>query len=239
MSELSVGVVIAVRDGTRYLGEALDSVLTQDPAPDEVVVVDDGSTDDLASVLEHYAPSVRCVRQEPTGLGSALNRGIAECRTDVLGFCDADDAWAPGKQAAQLAVLRADPACAGVMGQVQQFVSPELAGDPTVPIPHDRRMPARLLGAVLLRRAAVDRVGPFDERLAHSTNLDWFSRARQCALRLCSVDTVVLLRRVHNTNFGLRDRPRARTDMLEALRRDRLRRTARGASPEIGRSDTR
>jgi GT2 family glycosyltransferase len=90
---------------------------------------------------------------------------------------------------------------------------------------------------MLLRRDAVDRVGPFDEDLTHLANLDWFSRADQRGLRLCSVDTVVLLRRVHDANLGVRDRPGARTDMLEVLRRDRHRRTGRGASPDAKRSD--
>lgn len=232
MSDVSVGVVIAVRDGARYLGEALDSVLAQDPVPDEVVVVDDGSTDDLASVLERYPAPVRYVRQEPMGIPIALNRGIAECRADVLAFCDADDLWTPGKQAAQIAALHADPDCEGVTGQVQQFVSPELATDRVVRNLHDRAMPARLLGAMLLRRDAFDRVGPFDEGLAHLANLDWFSRADQRGLRLCSVDTIVLLRRVHDANLGLLDRSGARTDMLEVLRRDRRRRKGRGAAPD-------
>jgi len=230
MSVVSVGVVIAVRDGVRYLGETLDSVLAQDPVPDEVVVVDDGSTDDLASVLGHYGTPVRCVRQEPMGFPSALNRGVAECRGEVLAFCDADDLWAPGKQAAQLAALHANPDCEGVTGKVQQFVSPELAPDRAIRILHDTAMSARLLGAMLLRRDAVERVGPFDEALTHVANLDWFSRADQRGLRVCSVDAVVLLRRVHDANLGVRDRSGARTDMLEVLRRDRQRRTGRGAS---------
>jgi len=237
MSEVSVGVVIAVRDGARYLGEALDSVLAQDPVPDEVVVVDDGSTDGLASVLECYAAPVRYVRREPMGFSCALNHGIAECRAEVLGFCDADDLWAPDKQAVQVTALNTDPDCEGVTGHVQQFVSPELAEDGTVRILHDHAMPARLLGAVLLRRDALDRVGPFDEELTHLANLDWFSRADQRGLRLCSVDTIVLLRRVHDANLGLRDQSGARTDMLEVLRRDRHRRLHRDAAPDANPSD--
>src|SRR5581483_1891458 len=123
---MRVSVVIPVRDGERYLMAALDSVLVQDPRPDEMIVVDDGSTDDTAALLTERSAPVRSVRQEPRGQAAALNRGIEESTGDVIGFCDADDLWAPGKQARQLAVLRSDPECDGVFGLVQQFVSDEL-----------------------------------------------------------------------------------------------------------------
>ncbi len=92
-------VVIDNHNYGRFLGAALDSVLAQDlPAEDvEVIVVDDGSTDDSREVLGRYRGRVRAVLQERQGQASAFNRGFQEARGEVVSLLDSDDLWSPDK----------------------------------------------------------------------------------------------------------------------------------------------
>ena len=115
---MRVGVIVPVRAPAPYLTEALGSVLAQDRAPDAVVVVDDGSDPPLRLGDEHAA-RVRLVRLgSAAGPAAAREAGLAELEdTDLVALADADDVWAPGKLAAQLAALDAYPSAAVCFGR--------------------------------------------------------------------------------------------------------------------------
>ncbi|HSM61445.1 MAG TPA: glycosyltransferase, partial [Longimicrobiales bacterium] len=104
-----VSVVIPAFNVQTYVAEAIDSVLAQTFTDYEVIVVDDGSTDDTGRVVAAYGDRVRYVRQERAGPGRARNRGIELARGELIAFLDADDAWYPRKLEKQVALFRADP----------------------------------------------------------------------------------------------------------------------------------
>lgn len=104
----TVSVVIPCYNGAAYLREAIDSVLRQTVAPLELLVINDGSTDDSAEVAGSYGPPVRVVSQENRGLAATRNRGLDEARGDWVAFLDADDVWEPNKLEMQLAALEPD-----------------------------------------------------------------------------------------------------------------------------------
>jgi len=221
-----VSVVLAVRDGDAYLAAALDSILTQSSPPAEVVAVDDGSTDRTPDLLAGYGERIRVVRQGRLGLGTALNRGVAVSSGDLLAFCDADDLWTPPRLGRQVAHLEHDPGCAGVGGLVQQFVSAERPDlDKTVRI-DPRPSAAGLLGSLVIRRAAAEQVGPFDERVTTEPTIEWLGRARHLGLNMAMLDEVVLLRRVHGANMTLANPEATRAGLLWALRAQRGRHRA-------------
>ncbi len=103
-----VGVIVPVHGFAPYLAEALDCVLAQEPAPAAVVVVDDGSPEPLALHPDHASRCTLVRRPESGGPAGARATGLAELGADVelVALCDADDAWTPGKLAAQLAAMR-------------------------------------------------------------------------------------------------------------------------------------
>lgn len=212
-----VSVVITVRNGERYLSAAVTSILEQSTPPAEIVVVDDGSTDDTVGVLTGFGDAVRLVRQSARGAAAGRNRGIAASSGDVLAFLDADDLWTPHSLARRLARLVEADAPDGVFGRTTQFVSPDL---PELEARHLRvgaeTVSAPLLGALVIRREVAERVGPFDESLPSAEGVDWVTRARDAGVRLATIDDVVLRRRLHATNTG-RTLPRETT--LSALRR--------------------
>src|SRR5688572_29901918 len=106
-----VSVLITSYNYGRFLPECLESVLSQDWAgwEPEVIVVDDGSTDDTRERVKPYLSRVRVVRQENSGQGQGMNRGYEESSGDVLCMHDADDLWYPGKVARVLREFRERP----------------------------------------------------------------------------------------------------------------------------------
>lgn len=104
----SVSVVIPCYNGSRYLGETIESALAQTHRPLEILVIDDGSTDDSAAIAERFGEPVNVTRQPNSGESVARNRGIEMARGEWIAFLDADDLWAPTKLERQLAEARPD-----------------------------------------------------------------------------------------------------------------------------------
>jgi glycosyltransferase involved in cell wall biosynthesis len=102
----TISVVIPCYNAAPFLRETLDSVLNQTRPALEVIVVDDGSTDDSAAIAQSYGPPVRVIRQENQGESVARNRGMDEAQGDWIGLLDADDRWMPQKLERQLDALR-------------------------------------------------------------------------------------------------------------------------------------
>ncbi len=113
-----VSWLIPVRDGGRWLADAAGSALAQCGPGDELVVVDDGSREDPGPLLP-ADPRVRLLYQPPLGIASALERGRAACRGRYVARLDADDLALPGRLAAQVAALEADPALGAVGGRAR------------------------------------------------------------------------------------------------------------------------
>jgi glycosyltransferase involved in cell wall biosynthesis len=106
-----VSVVIPCYNGASFLKQTLESALQQTIPPVEILVVDDGSTDNSAEIAAEFGSPVRVVRQENRGESVARNRGIDEARGDWVAFLDADDLWAPTKLERQLACIGDQVAC--------------------------------------------------------------------------------------------------------------------------------
>jgi glycosyltransferase involved in cell wall biosynthesis len=105
----TVSAAVRVHNGERYIGDCLRAVLAQTRPADEVIVVDDGSTDDTLAELAYFGAAIRVVSQPNGGVAAALERCFAEARCDYVAICDADDVWAPDKLQRQLAAVAAHP----------------------------------------------------------------------------------------------------------------------------------
>ncbi len=144
-----ISVVITAYNSAAYIGQAIQSVLTQTRPVDEIVVVDDGSIDETAAIVAAYAPSgVRLVWQENQGAGAARNRGIAATSGDLLTFLDGDDVWLPEKTEWQLDYLQSHPAAAMVSGYKWWWDA--RSGERKL-VTYGVRPPARLDREVLIR----------------------------------------------------------------------------------------
>lgn len=117
MCDESVSVIIPAYRAAHTIGRAVDSVLGQTYPAAEILVVDDGSPDDLAGALRPYGARVTLLRQEQGGAASARNLGLDAAQGQLIAFLDADDYWEPEKLERQLAVLQAHPEVGLVAGQ--------------------------------------------------------------------------------------------------------------------------
>jgi len=201
-AEPTVGVVIAAWNAERWLGEALDSVLAQEHPPIDIVVVDDGSSDRSAAIAERYGPPVRVVRQPNAGIGAARNRGVELVAGELVSFLDADDLMTPASLACRAEVLAREPAIDMVFGQVRRF-GEIVQGAPAA---LNEPQPGHFPSAMLLRRAALARVGPFATDTHVAEGLDWLLRARELHLGELTLSDQILWRRVHGGNNSLRHR---------------------------------
>ncbi len=179
-----VSVVTATFNMAQYLPQTIESILSQTHARIEAVVVDDGSTDDTAAVLERYArdPRVRVFRQQNAGQTVAKNRGISEARGEIIGFCDADDIWVADKLERQLPLFR-DPGVGVVYGGFDVIdENGTYLRTPRFPHPTGR-ITGRLLAdnfvhfpTSLVRREVIESAGGFDESLSMAIDYDLWLR---------------------------------------------------------------
>jgi len=204
--EVEVSAIIIVRDGERFLAEAIESILAQTVRPEQVIVVDNGSADDSAAIAGSYGPPVEVVSEPVSGIGPARNAGLAQATGGFIGFLDYDDIWEPQKTELQLAAMSADPELDLVMGHVIQFVPPEFAraGGEKVRIPAEPQ-PGQHLGSMLGRRRAWERVGPFPVDVNVGDGLVWFTRAKNLGLKELTLPQVMMRRRILGANHSLRN----------------------------------
>ncbi len=109
MQQPTFSVVIAAYQAAEFIGNAIESALAQEPPPLEVIVSDDGSTDDLAAAAARFGDAVRLIRIEHGGKAAAKNAGAAVARGDFLAFLDADDRYLPGRLKAIAAAIEREP----------------------------------------------------------------------------------------------------------------------------------
>ncbi len=231
MTRPLISVMIGVYNAERYLAEAIDSVFAQSYRPLELIVVDDGSEDGSGEVARRYGAALTYARQENAGNGSARNHAVRLASGELLAFLDADDRFVPGKLEHQFAALQADPTLDMVFGHVREFVSPELTEvqRATVRPPAPQPLPWPAPNLMLIRRESFARVGPFSESVKVGVTVDWYARAAEAGLRSAMLPEVVLERRLHLTNNGLRERD-SRQQYLHVLKAALDRRRAHGSS---------
>lgn len=219
-----VSVIMVVRNGARYIAEALDSVFAQTRPANEVIVVDGNSTDRTAEIVRAYA-SVRWLEQPRRGLADARNAGARAATGDWIAFLDHDDHWLPDKLERQFAALRSCPESTYVMGWLEFFADPTNSADAPLPVAYTaKRLGAPRAGptpgTLLIRRETFEEVGLFDDRYAIGCDLEWIQRLRERGLRAADCRDVVLHKRLHGRNLS-RQASLHRADIFDILR-DRL-----------------
>jgi glycosyltransferase involved in cell wall biosynthesis len=191
-----VSVVIPAYQAEALVADAIRSVLAQTTEASEIVVVDDGSTDDTCAVIEAFGPAVRLIRTAHAGSGAARNTGVAASTQSLVALLDADDIWEPTKLERQVAELD-DEVVSAVFCWAQNTTVSGPLGSP---------MPAPLPSALLARRETFDQIGPFDESLTVTDWAEWYMRMVEGGVVTRVVDAVLVQRRVHGNNLGIQRR---------------------------------
>ncbi len=228
---LPISVIIPVYNREHYVAEAILSVLNQSYPVAEVLVIDDGSTDQSADIVQGFPFPVQYHRQVHSGAAAARNRGVALAKGEFLAFLDSDDRWRPDKLALQMAEFADNADLAIVFGHVQQFYSPDL------PIDQCPRIAAEVMagyhvGTMLIRKKAFQQVGLFETQWQVGEFISWQTKATDLGLPMVMLPQVVMERRLHSSNMGRMERS-ATSDYLQIVRTTLERRRALTAAATL------
>ena len=214
-----VSVIIPTYDAAAYLRETIESVLQQDWEAMEVIVCDDASTDGTVAIAREFAPRVTVMQVAHRGLPATRNRAMRAARGAFLLHLDADDLLVPGAIRTLMARHDDDQDYDIVVGRLESFVSPDLPADVATRF-HVPAEPQRghLSGSAIVRASAFDRLGGFDESYPVAADLEWYVRATGLGARVCSLDEVVLRRRIHGGNKSLRDKSGLQGNAFQIVR---------------------
>jgi glycosyltransferase involved in cell wall biosynthesis len=180
---LRVSVILPTYNRAWILGQAVDSVLDQDYANLELIVVDDGSTDDTPQLLSVYGDRLNCIHQVNRGVSAARNAGVRAASGDLIALLDSDDTWLPGKVAAQVSFFETHPDA--LICQTQEIwirngvrVNPGKRHRKEAGMIFERSLALCLVSpsAVMMRRSLLDEVGLFDETLPACEDYDLWLR---------------------------------------------------------------
>lgn len=212
MNNPVVSVIIPTYNYARFVGQAIRSVLDQTFTDYEIIVVDDGSTDETPEVLAGFGSSIRVIRQKNKGGSAARNTGIAAARGKYIAFLDADDQWEPCKLEIQVEALERDPEVGIIFSDIQHIVN----GCPVHKrYLHERgyRYPASghifvnllhegfiFTPTVIVSRAVLEDVGGFDTTLRNCEDVDlWFRIVER--YRGIFIDRPLVIRNQHGSGI--------------------------------------
>jgi glycosyltransferase involved in cell wall biosynthesis len=192
-------VVIPVHDGERFLAAAIESALAQDYRRQEIVVVDDGSTDASAGIAAAYP--VTLLRQPNAGVAGARNAGVAKSRGELIAFLDQDDLWLEHKISRQVALLADRPEAGFALTEMEIVLEP---GAPRPEWLHEsllgRPMRAPIPSALMVRREAFEQIGGFDATYRMACDTDWLARAKDAGVESVMVEEPLFRYRIHASN---------------------------------------
>lgn len=218
-SHPTVSVVIPTYNTSRYISDAIDSVLAQTFRDFEVIVIDDGSTDNTRQVLEPYRHQIVYILQENQGVAAARNRAIQQALGEFVALLDADDQWLPDKLEKQLAFLRSQPEVSLLFGDAEMFSAtgpvppsllarrdfrcqlterPFIVSDAFHLLLDENFIPT---STVIVRKTYLDQVGGFDLDLPPVEDRDmWLRFAHK--FPIACISNVLARKRTHDSNIS-------------------------------------
>jgi glycosyltransferase involved in cell wall biosynthesis len=212
-----ISCIVPVFNDERYLAEALDSILAQRYRPLEVIVVDDGSTDQTPAVAARYRSEIIYLRQNKAGAPVARNSGLRAARGDFVAFLDSDDLWHAEKLERQMARFEARPDLDVCLTYLQNFWIPELKAEEERFKGHRlaQPLPGYVTQTLLARRRSFDKVGPFSQFMPVGDPADWFLRAAECGLVMETIPDVLVYRRMHERNMSMESGSRKMSPLMQ------------------------
>jgi len=212
-----VSVIVPVYNGERFLDSALKSIFNQDYRPIEVIVVDDGSTDNSADIARSYK-EIHYIYQPNQGPSVARNTGIAVAQGEFIAFLDADDIWMPNKLSRQISYLYNHPDVGFVVANRRMFIE-EGTEKPPWYREHIFEKDRVCFGpsALVARKSVFNKVGLYDLSYRYGESAEWLTRAKDAGVRKAILPETLLLLRVHDQNLTYH-LDEMRSNILKALK---------------------
>jgi glycosyltransferase involved in cell wall biosynthesis len=212
-------VIIPAYNAGTYIKQCIDSVLKQLGTDDEVIVVDDGSTDETVEIVNNWQDARLKLLRKPfnRGVAAARNWGLKIACGDYIHFLDHDDLWSPGRLEVLLPVTQAQRPDI-ISGWVDHFYCNNLSVSERAQFLLPARQAASLAGSVVFCREFAQQIGNFDSTISSGEFVDYLSRAMMLSPRWVKVDQVLFYRRIHGKNHTSNDKT-LNISYIEVLRR--------------------
>lgn len=210
---MRISAIITCFNSARFIAEAVESIRRQSMPPDEIVVIDDGSTDRTGEIVRSLG-GIHYFHQQNQGSSAARNAGVAAARNDWVAFLDADDLWHPQKLERQQALAAPHLRVDAIFGHAVNFQD----GTPPELVPENQSMQALVPGAGLFRRDLLLGPGGFQNDFRTGEVVEWFTRMQRGGLNYVVVPDIVLYRRLHDSNKGRTERDQGKAEYLRLLR---------------------
>jgi len=201
-----VSVIIPAYNCEKYLSEAVDSVLAQTYKEMEIIIVDDGSTDGTEAIAKSFELKIKYIVISHTGPGAARNAGVLASSGEFLAFLDADDVWTKEKLSLQVELLKSHPDIDMVFGNIIQFREDSGNGKGRADTETEESVPGYLPGTMLVRKNSFMRCGLFPVNRKVGEFIEWYMSAQEKSLKGRMLPDLVMKRRIHGKNLGLRER---------------------------------
>lgn len=198
-----VSVIIPVYNGADFLNQAVNHVLEQNYQPLEIIIIDDGSTDNTAEIANQLKDKICYFHQNNNGPASARNLGLKKAKGNVIAFLDVDDLWSANKLELQVNYLANHPEIDIVQGMiVKQVIETNRLNINDFSI-LETSLPYHYinLGSATYRKSVFQEVGLFDESMRFAEDVDWFIRAWEQRINKSVIDDVTLYYRIHEDNM--------------------------------------
>ncbi len=196
-------VIIPVKNGAQFIEQALTSVLSQLTSRDEVLVVDDASTDGTREAIARARDErVRILDGPGKGVSPARNIGLSQATGDFVAFLDHDDMWPEQRHRIMISALLDQPQADAVFGRIRVRIDKGGTCWQWLLAQDGQHAPGANLGNALYRSMMLRKISGFDESLHHGEDFDYFFRLRQAGLRfaLCDVDGMIYRRHAANAS---------------------------------------
>ena len=213
-----VSVIIAVYNYGRYLCEAIDGVLCQTYPSYELILVNDGSTDETEKIALSYGSQIRYHFQEHQGLSVPKNQGVKLAQGEFISFLDADDIWPANRLSVLMNPFLDDPEMEMVFGRLHNFWSPEVAHKKEISESLNEPMNGICPGTMLIKKGSFLKVGYFKLEWTVTEFLDWYLHAKELHLKTAWVQDLVLERRLHEHNNTFVHRGQLPIEFARALK---------------------
>jgi glycosyltransferase involved in cell wall biosynthesis len=202
MNKPSISAIIIVKNGEKYLRQAIESILAQTHQPDEVILVDGNSTDNTLNIAKEYEQIIVISQTEP-GIANGYNMGIEFSRGELIAFLACDDLWTLDKLSVQVNYLSEHPDIQYTAAKVKFF----LEEGHIIPPGFKKEL---LLGShiglimetLVARKTLFDSIGKLNTELNIAVDVDWFARAKDYHIPMAIIDRILLHKRIHNSNLS-------------------------------------
>lgn len=220
----TISVIIPAYNAVDTIAATLDSLLSQTRAADQIIVVNDGSSDATGDVVTNHPVGAKLVKQSNGGAAAAFNNGINLASGEFIALLDADDIWMPEKLKIQEAALKVHGPDTIILGHVEAFECPSQAPELFASLSYVKgKTPGYLAGTTLVRRDLIAHQGKsFDTSLRTGYFIEWYRRRQSEGVQAVMLDDLVLKRRIRANTLSRRQanaKDGLSRDFLEIARR--------------------